>query len=93
MTIPRRQIRTMCPMNCHPTQCGMLVEVEQERVTSIKGDPENPDSRGFLCMRGQATQRNSTQPLASEYPITSRRHAWRRSLGTDLLGRCIFHTR
>ena len=21
-------VRTMCPMNCHPTLCGMLVDVE-----------------------------------------------------------------
>ena len=24
----RRTARTMCPMNCHPTFCGMLVTVE-----------------------------------------------------------------
>ena len=24
----RRTIRTMCPMNCHPTLCGMPVDVE-----------------------------------------------------------------
>ena len=36
-------VRTMCPMNCHPTLCGMLVEVEDGRVLSVKGDPDNPD--------------------------------------------------
>ncbi|MHB8575312.1 MAG: molybdopterin-containing oxidoreductase family protein, partial [Dehalococcoidia bacterium] len=46
--------RTMCPMNCNPTYCGMVVEVEHDRVVSIRGDKENPDSRGFLCIRGQA---------------------------------------
>ena len=69
MTIGRRQIRTMCPMNCHPTQCGMLVEVEQERVASIKGDPENPDSRGFLCLRGQATREIPHNPLRLSTPL------------------------
>lgn len=45
----------MCPMNCHPTFCGMLVEVSEEgRVLGVKGDPDNPDSRGFLCIRGRA---------------------------------------
>jgi anaerobic selenocysteine-containing dehydrogenase len=48
--------RTMCPMNCHPTLCGMLVEVTDGRVTRVKGDPDNPDSRGFLCTRGHASR-------------------------------------
>ena len=69
MTAGRRQIKTMCPMNCHPTQCGMLVEVEHERVTSIKGDPDNPDSRGFLCIRGQATREIPHNPLRLRFPL------------------------
>lgn len=56
-------------MNCHPTQCGMLVEVEYERITSIKGDPENPDSRGFLCMRGQATREIPQNPRRLRSPL------------------------
>ena len=24
------QVTTMCPMNCLPTQCGMVVEVKEE---------------------------------------------------------------
>ncbi|MGD9895249.1 MAG: molybdopterin-dependent oxidoreductase [Dehalococcoidia bacterium] len=50
----RRIHQTMCPMNCHPTYCGMLVEIEDDRVVGIRGDPENPDSRGFLCIRGRS---------------------------------------
>ncbi len=48
----RNTARTMCPMNCHPTFCGMLVTVEDERLIEVKGDPDNPDSEGFLCGRG-----------------------------------------
>ncbi|HXM54701.1 MAG TPA: molybdopterin-dependent oxidoreductase, partial [Candidatus Dormibacteraeota bacterium] len=44
----------MCPMNCHPTYCGMRVEIEDDRVVAVHGDRENPDSRGFLCVRGRA---------------------------------------
>lgn len=46
--------KTMCPMNCHPTLCGMTVTVEGGRHLSISGDETNPDSQGFLCMRGKA---------------------------------------
>jgi len=52
----RRTVRTMCPMNCHPTLCGMLVTVEDGRVVEVAGDPENQDSRGFLCVRGHASR-------------------------------------
>ena len=53
MTMPKI-VRTMCPMNCHPTFCGMEVEVEEDRVVAVRGDRDNPDSRGFLCVRGRA---------------------------------------
>jgi len=51
----RQVVRTMCPMNCHPTLCGMLVDIEDGRLLGVRGDPDNPDSRGFLCIRGQAS--------------------------------------
>ena len=54
--VGKRQITTMCPMNCLPTQCGMTVEVEDNKLLTLKGDPQNPDSRGFLCIRGRATR-------------------------------------
>jgi anaerobic selenocysteine-containing dehydrogenase len=46
-------VRTMCPMNCHPTLCGMLAETDNGRLVAVRGDPDNPDSRGFLCVRGR----------------------------------------
>src|SRR3989449_3346225 len=58
-----RRVRTMCPMNCHPTYCGMEVEIQDDRVLSIRGDDENPDSRGFLCIRGQASREVIDNPM------------------------------
>ncbi len=46
--------KTMCPMNCHPTLCGMTVTLGDDQTVSITGDETNPDSQGFLCMRGKA---------------------------------------
>ncbi|OLR90449.1 molybdopterin-dependent oxidoreductase [Actinokineospora bangkokensis] len=34
--------------------CGLQVEVEQDRVTSVSGDPRDPLSRGHLCPKGVA---------------------------------------
>ena len=78
------RLRTMCPMNCHPTLCGMLVDVEDGRLVSVQGDPENPDSRGFLCIRGQASREiigNPASPAAPADPRAARRRVAPRHVG------------
>jgi hypothetical protein len=38
--MPITAVRTMCPMNCHPTFCGMLVEVLEDFAgCGVTGDP------------------------------------------------------
>jgi anaerobic selenocysteine-containing dehydrogenase len=74
--------RTMCPMNCHPTLCGMLVEVEDGRLLAVRGDPDNPDSRGFLCVRGQASREIIGNPDRLLHPLIRVRRGedgWRRA--------------
>jgi anaerobic selenocysteine-containing dehydrogenase len=61
-------VRTMCPMNCHPTFCGMLVEVERGQLRTVSGDKDNPDSRGFLCVRGRSTSEIFGNPARLLYP-------------------------
>jgi hypothetical protein len=48
MAGPIRTIPTMCPMNCHPTLCGMLVDVQDGELLGVRGDKDNPDSQGFF---------------------------------------------
>ncbi|HEY7415450.1 MAG TPA: molybdopterin-dependent oxidoreductase, partial [Ktedonobacteraceae bacterium] len=67
--IGKRQVTTMCPMNCLPTQCGMTVEVEGSKLLSLKGDQHNPDSRGFLCIRGQASREIFDNPQRLLHPL------------------------
>lgn len=45
-----QSFRTICSY-CH-TSCGMVVQVEDGRIVKVKGDPDNPSSRGYLCKRG-----------------------------------------
>lgn len=71
--------RTMCPMNCHPTFCGMEVQLENDRVVDIRGDKNNPDSEGFLCVRGLATREIIDNPSRLLTPLardTRRDDAW-----------------
>ena len=88
----RRTIRTMCPMNCHPTLCGMLATVEDDRLVGVKGDKENPDSQGFLCVRGQAAGEIIDNPERLLYPMvrdTRGSDDWRRASWDEALDRIV----
>ncbi|HQR10907.1 MAG TPA: molybdopterin-dependent oxidoreductase [Casimicrobiaceae bacterium] len=84
-----RVVRTMCPMNCHPTLCGMLVEVRDRKLVSVAGDESNPDSQGFLCVRGQASRQVIDNPGRLLYPhIRDRRGGeFRRATWDEALDR------
>ena len=78
----RRTVRTMCPMNCHPTLCGMLVDLEEDRLVGVRGDPDNPDSQGFLCVRGHASREIIDNPRRHLHTMVRRRRGaagWRRA--------------
>jgi anaerobic selenocysteine-containing dehydrogenase len=89
-------IPTMCPMNCHPTLCGMLVEVQDGNLLSIKGDKANPDSKGFLCVRGQASRQIIGNPNRVLKPLI-REHrtedAWREASWDDALNLIAAHSK
>jgi anaerobic selenocysteine-containing dehydrogenase len=92
----RRRVRTMCPMNCHPTLCGMLVDVEDGRLLGVAGDPDNPDSRGFLCIRGQASREIIGNPQRLLYPQMRERRGvdqWRRVSWDEALDRIVARMR
>jgi hypothetical protein len=57
MTAPK-VVRTMCPM----------IEVEGGRLKTVSGDKDNPDSQGFLCVRGRATNEIFGNPSRLLYP-------------------------
>src|SRR5947208_4329567 len=51
MSNPNTQtIRAVCPHDC-PDACGMLVTVTDGKATALRGDPDHPFTRGFLCQK------------------------------------------
>jgi len=75
-------------MNCHPTLCGMLVEIDGGRVVSVRGDPDNPDSQGFLCIRGQASREIIDNPARLLQPLVRARRGgddWRSATWDEAL--------
>src|SRR5919108_3655259 len=84
----RHVIRTMCPMSCHPTLCGMLAEVEDGRLVKVSGDHDNPDSQGFLCVRGRASREIIGNPKRLLRPLIRTRRtddAWREASWNEAL--------
>jgi anaerobic selenocysteine-containing dehydrogenase len=63
---------SMCPMNCHPTYCGMLVTVQDGKLLKVEGDPDHPDSHGFLCVRGRSAHEIQGNPLRLSHPLVRR---------------------
>lgn len=46
--------RTYC-RNC-PGICGLVIESEDDRITSIAGDGDHPMTEGYLCIKGLTSQ-------------------------------------
>jgi len=60
-------IPTTC-QSCH-CECGVLVEVKDGRVVSVKGDPDHPLSKGFTCPKGRAAGDLVYHPDRIKYPL------------------------
>ncbi len=46
-------VKSFCTRLCSGT-CGILVTLEGQRINHIKGDPDCPFNRGFICAKGRA---------------------------------------
>jgi anaerobic selenocysteine-containing dehydrogenase len=78
-------------MNCHPTLCGMLAEVRDGKLAGVRGDEANPDSQGFLCIRGQASREVIDNPARLLYPLIRDRRIdeFRRATWGEALDRIV----
>jgi anaerobic selenocysteine-containing dehydrogenase len=43
---------SVCTKDC-PDTCGLLVKVENGKITRVKGDLDHPFTRGFICKKAQ----------------------------------------
>jgi thiosulfate reductase/polysulfide reductase chain A len=59
--------RSYCGL-CHP-RCGILLEIEDGKVLSVKGDPQHPVSRGRICARGRLMADHIDHPDRINFPL------------------------
>ena len=60
-------VPSACPYDC-PDTCGLLAEVEGERLLAVRGDHAHPYSRGSLCPKMVHYERTVNHPDRLLYP-------------------------
>jgi anaerobic selenocysteine-containing dehydrogenase len=51
------------------SMCGIVVEVEGERVVRVRGDRDHPVTRGYICPKGMALPKMHHHPQRLESPL------------------------
>ena len=62
-----KTVRTVCQA-CH-CECGVLAVVKDGKVIKVKGDPDHPMNRGFICVKGKAEPERLYHPDRLKYPL------------------------
>ncbi len=68
----RETRRSACNRDC-PDACGLLAEVEDGRIVGLRGDPDHPVTRGFLCFRTSRFPERLSAPDRLRRPLLRRR--------------------
>jgi anaerobic selenocysteine-containing dehydrogenase len=60
--------KAVCPHDCWDT-CSMLVHVKDGRAVRVMGDPDNPVTRGYLCVKSNHYEERVYNPDRILYPM------------------------
>ncbi len=63
----RKKIYSTC-LGCIGN-CGAIYEVEDNTIVNVKGDPDSPLTKGFICPKGQAVEEIRSSPERLRYPL------------------------
>ncbi|MBK1700775.1 molybdopterin-dependent oxidoreductase [Thiococcus pfennigii] len=69
-----RTVEATCPL-CEAC-CGLLFTVEGDRVTRVRGDRDDPLSRGFMCTKGAALPELHEDPDRLRRPLRRTTTGW-----------------
>ena len=61
-------VKSVCPKDCYDT-CSMLTHVIDGKVVRVKGDPDHPITKGFLCGRYQHFEEIIHNPDRLLFPL------------------------
>ncbi|MHA2299635.1 MAG: molybdopterin-dependent oxidoreductase [Candidatus Thorarchaeota archaeon] len=66
--MPSETLYSACALNC-PDICAFIVEVENDRITRLKGDPDHPYTLGRCCPKGYAHVLRMYSEDRLKYPL------------------------
>ncbi len=81
-----KEIKTACNRDC-PDACGMIAAVEDGRVVELKGDPDHPVTRGFLCYRTNRFLKRQYHPDRLTAPLIREGDSFRIASWDEVLDR------
>lgn len=61
-------VRAVCPHDC-PDTCGLVVRVASGRAVQLRGDPQHPFTRGFLCAKVSRYLERVYHPERLKWPL------------------------
>jgi anaerobic selenocysteine-containing dehydrogenase len=70
----RRTVYRVCPF-CEAT-CGLAVEAEGDRIVSVRGDRDDPFSRGFICPKAYGLKELYHDPERLRQPVRRTAGGW-----------------
>jgi anaerobic selenocysteine-containing dehydrogenase len=76
-----------CPL-CEAA-CGVAIEVDGPRVVSIRGDADDPFSKGYICPKAAALADLHDDPDRLRRPIIREGTAWREASWDEALDRVV----
>ncbi len=59
--------RTTCRLCL--TRCGLLVKTDDGKIVRVVGDPDHPLSKGWTCVKGQASAELAQSPTRLRHPM------------------------
>ena len=66
--VPKTTHHGGCPHDC-PDTCAMLFEVEDGRLTGVRGNPAHPMTRGGLCVKLKDYEKRHYHPDRLLHPM------------------------
>lgn len=62
--------------NLCEAMCGIVIETENNQIVSIKGDQDDPFSKGHICPKATALQDIYEDPNRLKYPVRRTADGW-----------------
>ena len=66
-----------CPLDCWDT-CSWVVEVGEGRIDAVRGDPDDPYTRGFLCPKAKMQLDRAMSDDRPLHPLVREGDTWKR---------------